>query len=116
MIVAALALTACSAEVATSGKECATDSKPAAQPTKEEPVKATKLQYEMKVSGMMCEHCQATVTKLITSVQGVESAQVDYKTGVAIVTTKPGAKLSESALREAVDKDYTVESIHAIAQ
>ncbi len=40
---------------------------------------------ELDVSGMTCGHCQTAVTKALRSVPGVTDAQVDLKSGKAVV-------------------------------
>jgi copper chaperone CopZ len=84
---------------------------------KEEPVKTnTKaLTFEMQISGMMCDGCTAAVTNIIQGVEGVESAQVDLKTGKAIVKAKPGAKVDEATLTAAVGRDYEVDSCKKVS-
>ncbi|SMB84219.1 CopZ family metallochaperone [Deinococcus hopiensis] len=42
-------------------------------------------QIELNVTGMTCGHCQAGVTRALRSVPGVQDAQVDLKTGKAVV-------------------------------
>ncbi|WP_034383863.1 heavy-metal-associated domain-containing protein [Deinococcus sp. YIM 77859] len=42
-------------------------------------------QIELNISGMTCGHCQAGVAKALRSVPGVTDAQVDLKTGKAVV-------------------------------
>ncbi|GMA14688.1 heavy-metal-associated domain-containing protein [Deinococcus metallilatus] len=42
-------------------------------------------QIELNITGMTCGHCQAGVTKALKSVPGVTDAQVDLKTGKAVV-------------------------------
>lgn len=66
--------------------------------------------YELHVSGMMCEHCQATVTKLLEGMDGVAKAEVDHKSGQAIVTMEPGKTFDEKAAHDVIDKDYKLDS------
>ncbi|WP_027482967.1 CopZ family metallochaperone [Deinococcus pimensis] len=40
---------------------------------------------ELDITGMTCGHCQSSVTKALKTVQGVADAQVDLKTGKAVV-------------------------------
>ena len=40
---------------------------------------------EIKVEGMMCEHCEATVKKALEKIDGVKSAIVSHKEGTAVV-------------------------------
>ena len=63
----------------------------------------------MKIEGMMCPHCEATVKKALEAIGGVESAEVSHTAGTAVVT---GAALDDAKLRAAVeDKGYTVHGI-----
>ena len=64
----------------------------------------------MKIEGMMCGHCEATVKKALEAIDGVASAEVSHTDGTAVVTlSKP---VENAALRKAVeDKDYTVTDI-----
>ncbi len=67
----------------------------------------------MEIEGMMCEHCEATVTKALLSVAGVISAEVSHVKGTAIVAADPATP--DSALQKAVeDADYQVLSIRAL--
>ena len=64
----------------------------------------------MKITGMMCPHCEATVKKALEAVPGVAEAQVSHVTGTAVVTLS--APVEDSALKAAVEaRDYTVTGI-----
>ena len=64
----------------------------------------------MKIEGMMCGHCEASVKKALEAVEGVQTADVSHKEGTAIVTLS-GA-VEDDVLKKAVeDKDYKVISI-----
>ena len=64
----------------------------------------------MKIEGMMCGHCEATVKKALEAVAGVESAEVSHEAGTAVVTLT--ADVDNAVLKKAVeDKDYTVTGI-----
>ncbi len=64
----------------------------------------------MKIEGMMCEHCEATVKKALEKIDGVTSADVSHKAGTAIVSMD--AEVPDDKLREAVEeRDYKVVSI-----
>lgn len=64
----------------------------------------------MKIEGMMCEHCEATVKKVLEKIDGVASADVSHKAGTAVVTLS--ADVADEKLKEAVeDRDYKVVSI-----
>lgn len=64
----------------------------------------------MKIEGMMCGHCEATVKKALEAVPGVAEAVVSHEAGTAVVTLN--ADVADAALKTAVeDKDYTVTAI-----
>ena len=64
----------------------------------------------IKINGMMCEHCEATVKKALEKLDFVESANVSHKDGTAIVSLSGSS--DDEALRKAVeDKDYEVTEI-----
>mgnify|MGYP002508678312 CR=1 FL=1 len=44
----------------------------------------------MKINGMMCGHCEARVKKTLEKLPEVESAEVSYTAGTAIVTLAGG--------------------------
>lgn len=43
---------------------------------------------ELKISGMSCEHCEMRVRKALEGVEGVKSAKVAHKKGVAVIETE----------------------------
>ena len=64
----------------------------------------------MKIEGMMCGHCEATVKKTLEAIEGVASADVSHESGTAVVTLS--APVEDTALKKAVeDKDYKVTGI-----
>ena len=64
----------------------------------------------LKIEGMMCMHCEATVKKALEKLDGVESAEVSHEKGTAVVTLS--APVDDAVLTRAVeDKDYTVTGI-----
>ena len=64
----------------------------------------------MKIEGMMCGHCEASVKKALEAVEGVVSADVSHKDGEAVVTLS--GNVGDDVLKKAVeDKDYKVISI-----
>ena len=64
----------------------------------------------MKIEGMMCGHCEASVKKALEAIEGVQTADVSHKEGTAVVTLS-GA-VEDEVLKKAVeDKDYKVISI-----
>ena len=64
----------------------------------------------MKIEGMMCGHCEATVKKTLEAIEGVEGAEVSHENGTAVVTL--AAEVADEVLKKAVeDKDYKVTGI-----
>ena len=64
----------------------------------------------MKIEGMMCGHCEATVKKALEKIEGVTSAEVSHEAGTAVVALS--AEVADEVLKQAVeDRDYTVISI-----
>ena len=65
------------------------------------------MQKTMKIEGMMCGHCEATVKKTLEAITGVEEAVVSHETGTAVVTLS--GDVPSDILKEAVEaKDYQV--------
>lgn len=68
------------------------------------------MEKTMKIEGMMCGHCEATVKKALESLDGVAEAAVSHEKGTAVV--KLSGDVSDAVLKKAVeDKDYTVVSV-----
>ena len=64
----------------------------------------------MKIEGMMCGHCEKRVKKVLEAIDGVESAEVSYEAGTAVVTLS--SDVADDVLKKAVeDQDYTVKGI-----
>ena len=61
----------------------------------------------MKIEGMMCGHCEATVKQALETIEGVTLADVNHENGTAVVTLT--SDVSDDTLQRAVeDKDYKV--------
>ena len=61
----------------------------------------------LKIEGMMCSHCEATVKKALEAVDGVVSAEASHEKKNAVVTLSKD--VSNDVLKKAVeDKEYTV--------
>ena len=61
----------------------------------------------MRIEGMMCGHCEATVKKALETIEGVTLADVNHENGTAVVTLT--SDVSDDTLQRAVeDKDYKV--------
>lgn len=68
------------------------------------------MEKTIKIEGMMCGHCEATVKKALEALPQVEAAKVDHTSGTAVVTLKDDVQ--DEVLKNAVeDKDYKVVSI-----
>ena len=68
------------------------------------------MEKTMKIEGMMCGHCEATVKKTLEGIEGVESAEVSHEKGTAVVICS--SELENEVLRQAVEEqDYRVTAI-----
>ena len=64
----------------------------------------------LKITGMMCSHCEATVKEALEALDGVVSAEVSHESGTARVTL--AGDISDRALKKAVEaKGYKVNGI-----
>lgn len=64
----------------------------------------------MKIEGMMCTHCEATVKKALENLDGVTEAKVSHEAGEAVVSMTED--VADDVLKKAVeDKDYKVVSV-----
>lgn len=65
------------------------------------------MQKEMKIEGMMCGHCEATVKKTLEAITGVSEAKVSHEKGNAVLTLSED--IPDEVLKKAVeDQDYKV--------
>ena len=70
----------------------------------------TNMEKTLKIEGMMCPHCEATVRKALESIDGVEKAEVSHEKGQAIVTLTK--EVTNDVLKTSVEeKDYKVTDI-----
>ena len=70
----------------------------------------TEMEKTMKITGMMCSHCEATVKKALEAIPEVAEAKVSHEAGTAVVTLS--APVDDAVLKNAVGaKDYTVTEI-----
>lgn len=68
------------------------------------------MEKTMKIEGMMCGHCEATVKKCLEEIEQVKEAVVSHESGTAVVTLS--GEISDDVLKKAVeDKDYKVTEI-----
>ena len=67
----------------------------------------TEMTKTMKIEGMMCMHCEASVKKALEALEGVSQADVSHEQGTAVVTLTQD--VPDETLRAAVEaKDYKV--------
>ena len=60
----------------------------------------------VKIEGMMCAHCEASVKKALEALPFVDSAVVSHDAGTAVLTL--GGEMDEAAVKQAVEsKDFT---------
>lgn len=65
------------------------------------------MEKTVKIEGMMCSHCEATVKKMFEEFPQVDEAIVSHTDGTAIL--KLNADLPDDVIKKAVeDKGYTV--------
>ena len=70
----------------------------------------TVMKKTIKIEGMMCGHCEATVKKALEALPQVDAAQVSHTAGTAVVTLNAG--VADDVLTQAVEaKDYKVTGI-----
>lgn len=66
----------------------------------------TTMTKTVKIEGMMCPHCEASVKAAFEALDAVEGAEVSHEKGTAVLTLK--ADLSDEEIRKTVeDKNYT---------
>jgi Cu2+-exporting ATPase len=64
-------------------------------------------EIRLRIEGMMCEHCEATVKKALENLEGVTGAAVSHKEGIAVVRTDGSVSFDE--MKQAVEaEDYKV--------
>ena len=56
----------------------------------------------IKVKGMSCQHCVASVTKALSVVEGITDVQVNLEKGEA--TFNENSPVSEQTLKDAISK------------
>ena len=68
------------------------------------------MEKTLKITGMMCAHCEATVKKALEAVPGVTEAKVSHQAGTAVVTL--ASDVPNDTLKQAVEaRDYTVTDV-----
>ncbi len=58
--------------------------------------------FKLRVDGLACPFCAYGIEKQLSSVDGVQSVDIDIKAGVVIVTMADGVPLDETEARKAV--------------
>lgn len=68
------------------------------------------MEKTMKINGMMCGHCEASVKKALEALSEVKEAVVSHEAGTAVLTLN--APVADEVLKKAVeDLDYEVVSV-----
>ena len=81
--------------------------KTGAKPEKKTKEEKKTMEKTLKIEGMMCGHCEATVKKALEELPQVTSAEVSHESGTAKVTLN--ADISDDALKTVVEaKGYKV--------
>ena len=57
---------------------------------------------QIRVTGMMCGHCEKHVQNALEALEGIKSAKADHKTGT--VALKLSAPVEDSALQAAIEE------------
>jgi len=66
----------------------------------------------VKIQGMMCGHCEATVKKALEALPFVQEAVVSHDTGTAVLTLS--GEMDEAAVKAAVEeKDFTFAGVES---
>ena len=77
---------------------------------KHEEKEKNEMEKTLKITGMMCGHCEARVKKALEAVEGVAEAKVSHESGAAVVTLN--VPVEDAMLKKAVeDQDYKVTAI-----
>ena len=78
--------------------------------TKKQNKEETTMTKTIKIEGMMCGHCEATVKKALEALDQVDAAEASHEAGTAVVTLN--SDVSDDVLKKTVeDKDYKVVGI-----
>lgn len=69
-----------------------------------------KMRKTIKITGMMCPHCEARVKRILEGIDGLTDVQVSHEKGIANVTANSG--VNDNAIISAIEADgYKVTSI-----
>ena len=70
-----------------------------------------KMEKTVKIDGMMCAHCEATVKKALEALDGIDNANVSHTAGEAVITLSK--EVDDAVIKSTIEaKDYTVVSIN----
>ena len=58
-------------------------------------------EFKIKVNGMVCTGCENRVKNALSTIDGVESVEASFKTGIVTVTTNK--ELDKSLLEDKID-------------
>lgn len=61
-----------------------------------------KMEKTLKIEGMMCPHCEASVKKALEALEGVKEATASHEAGTAVVTLT--GEVTDEALKKAVEE------------
>ncbi|MBQ1507672.1 MAG: heavy metal translocating P-type ATPase [Ruminococcus sp.] len=82
-------------------KENKDKTKDSSEIASEETEKEKTMTETIKIEGMMCPHCEASVKTALEELEEVESAQVSHKSGTAVVKLK--SQISSDKLKSAIE-------------
>ncbi len=60
------------------------------------------MEKTLKIEGMMCPHCEASVKKALEALEGVKEATASHEAGTAVVTLT--GEVTDEALKKAVEE------------
>jgi Cu2+-exporting ATPase len=64
----------------------------------------------VRIEGMMCPHCEASVKKALEAIDGIESAEVSHEKGTAEITLSK--EVAADVIQQVIEaKDYKFVSI-----
>lgn len=72
----------------------------------EETERKKEMNYELKIEGMMCQHCQKHMTDALNAMEGV-SAEINLEEGTAAVTAEREISMDEFE-KVVADAGYTL--------
>lgn len=73
--------------------------------------------YQVHVLGLSCPFCAYSVHKKLEALPGVHSATVNLKTGVIVIETTPGSRLTTETVRKVVtDAGESFQSMQLVSK